>query len=418
MTTTKLDITQGTDAAGRRVLTHPERDTITREELIARARDMVPRLRQRAAATEEARHLLPETVQEFTHAGFFRIVQPKRFGGFELGIDVLEEVVVEVGRGCGSSAWALAILGGHSWLSGLFNEEGQCAIFGDEGHVIMATNLSGNGRARPVEGGYELSGRFIYLSGCDVANWLCVGAMVEDGSDNPPWIYAALRREDATIVDDWFVLGMRGTGSKTVLVDKLFVPAHLTLAQKAVQDQEPPGRFIHSDPMYAAPMLAFLSIETTGAAVGVALQAVDILEEIARSKPVRSRGSSAVQAYVYETPIFRRRFAEAKSLAEAARTLLVNDARRLMATMREYAPANRKHTPEELLDYTLNASRLVDLCVQAVEHAFAVAGTSATFEGHPLERCFRDIHMLSTHNVYRIDQIAERWALAHFDLPA
>jgi alkylation response protein AidB-like acyl-CoA dehydrogenase len=125
-----------------------------------------------------------------------------------------------------------------------------------------------------------------------------------------------------------------------------------------------------------------------------------------------------VQAYVYETPIFRRRFAEAKSLAEAARTLLVTDARGLMATMREYAPQGRKLTGEELLTYTLNASRLVDLCVQAVEHAFAVAGTSATVEGHPLERCFRDIYMLSTHNVYRIDQIAERWALAHFGLPA
>jgi alkylation response protein AidB-like acyl-CoA dehydrogenase len=357
-------------------------------------------------------------VQEFTNAGFFRIVQPRRFGGFELGLDVLEEVVVEVGRGCGSSAWALAILGGHGWLAGLFGEEGQCELFGDDGHVIIATNLSGNGRATRVEGGYELSGKFVYLSGCDVSNWLCVGAQIQDEGPDAPWIYAAIRPEDATIVDDWFVLGMRGTGSKTVLVDGLFVPEHMTLAQKAVQDQEPPGRYIHANPMYAAPMLGFLSIETTGAAVGVALQAVDVLEEIARSKPVRSRGSTAVQAYVYETPIFRRRFAEAKSLAEAARTLLVTDARGLMATMREYAPQGRKLTGEELLTYTLNASRLVDMCVQAVEHAFAVAGTSATVEGHPLERCFRDIHMLSTHNVYRIDQIAERWALAHFGLPA
>ena len=117
------------------VLTHPEVETITREELIARAHEMIPTLRERAAATEAARRLLPETVQAFTDAGFFRIVQPRRFGGFELGLDVLEEVVVEVGRGCGSSAWALAILGGHGWLAGLFNEEGQCELFGNDGHV-------------------------------------------------------------------------------------------------------------------------------------------------------------------------------------------------------------------------------------------------------------------------------------------
>ena len=400
--------------------THPEAGTITREALIQRARDMVPRLRERAARTEAAGHLLPETIQEFTAAGFWRIVQPKRFGGFEQGIDVLEEVVVEVGRGCGSSAWCLAILGGHTWWSALFNEAGQREIFGEDGHVIMATNLSGNGRARPVDGGYELSGRFVYLSGCDVSNWLCVGAMVEEPSSGPEprWIYAAIRPGNATIVDDWRVLGLRGTGSKTVLVDKLFVPAHLTMLQADVANQEQPGRYLHANPMYAAPMLGFLSIETTGAAVGIALQAVDVLEDIGRNKPVNARNATGPPRQTIETPIFRRRFAEARSLAEAARKLHVSDARRLMATVADYAPRGQKLSAEEILDYTLGAARLVDLCVQAVEHAVAAAGTSATVEGHPLERCFRDIEMLSTHNVYRIDQVAERWTLTHFGLPS
>ena len=379
---------------------------------------MIPSLRERAARTEAARQLLPETVQEFTDAGFWRIVQPKRFGGFELGIDILEEVVVEVGRGCGSSAWCLAILGGHTWWSALFNEAGQREIFGEDGHVIMATNLSGNGRARPVEGGYELSGRFIYLSGCDVSNWLCVGAMVETGENAPPWIYAAIRPESATIIDDWRVLGLRGTGSKTVLVEKLFVPEHLTMLQAGVANQEQPGRYVHANPMYAAPMLGFLSIETTGAAVGIAKQAVDVLEEVGRNKPLRTRETGPTSRATYETPVFRRRFAEARSLAEAAHKLLASDARRLMATVAEYAPEGRKLSAEEILDYTLGAARLVDLCVQAVEHAVAAAGTSATFEGHSLERCFRDIMMLSTHNVYRLDQVEERWSLAHYRLPA
>ncbi len=178
--TSSTTVQASVDSQGRRVLTHPEAETITPAELVSRATAMIQRLKERAPLTEQTRHLLPETVREFTEAGFFRIVQPKRFGGFELGIDVLEDVVVEIGRGCGSSAWCMAILGGHSWFSALFNEAGQCDLYGDEGHVIMATNLSGNGRARRVDGGYELSGRFIYLSGCDVANWLCVGAMVLD----------------------------------------------------------------------------------------------------------------------------------------------------------------------------------------------------------------------------------------------
>jgi alkylation response protein AidB-like acyl-CoA dehydrogenase len=414
----KLDVRQGVDGLGRRQLIHPEAASISPQTLIERAKALVPVLRERAAPTEAAERLLPETVSDFIDAGFFRIVQPRRFGGFEFGIDVLEEVVIEVGRGCGSSAWTLAILGGHSWLSGLFTEEGQQAIFGDGGHVIMATNLSGNGRCRRVEGGFELSGRFVYLSGCDVANWLCVGAMLEEEAAPAPWFYMAFQPDQARIQDDWHVLGLRGTGSKSVLADAVFVPEYLALPQAQVQQQEPPGRHTHANPLYAAPMGAFLSIETTGAAVGIAEQAVEVLEEIAVNKRVRSRagGGGETDAFQVSLPAFRRRYAEAKSLAGAARVLLLNDARRLMSTVNEYVPAGRKHSPEEIAEYSLNAARLVDLSVQAVDHAFTAAGTSATFDGHPLERCFRDIHMLSTHNVYRMDMMAERWSQARFGL--
>jgi 3-hydroxy-9,10-secoandrosta-1,3,5(10)-triene-9,17-dione monooxygenase len=432
-----------TDERGHRLLTHPEASTITREELIGRARAMVPALRERAQSTEAACRLPWQTVQAFTDAGFFRIVQPRRYGGFELGIDVLEEVVVEIGRGCGSSAWCLAILGGHSWWSALFPEAGQDLLFGEDGHVIMATNLSGNGRCRRVEGGYEVSGKFVYLSGCDVANWLCVGAMQEDpdqqatskqqgeGQDpvaggrllagqpqEPPWFFMALRPQEVTILDDWHVLGLRGTGSKSVIADKVFVPECLALSQSLVAQQQAPGRYVHANPLYAAPMLAFLSVETTGAAVGLALQAVEILDEIARTKPVRSRGGGGGETPQMQmtVPGFRHRLAEAKSLAEAAQVLLVANARRLVTSMQEYAPKGEKMPPEEIVEYGLNVSRLVDLCVQAVDHCFVAAGTSATFDGHPLQRCWRDIHMLSTHNVYRMDLRAERWSQAHFQL--
>src|SRR6266545_1642071 len=157
MTATDTGVRVSYDASGRRVLTHPDAETMTRQILVQRAGEMIPTLRERARRTEEARQLLPETVEDLTRAGFFRIVSPRRYGGFELGIDALEEVAIEVARGCGSSGWCTAILGGHSWWSALFSEDGQRTLFGDEGHVIMATNLSGSGRARRVEGGFEAS---------------------------------------------------------------------------------------------------------------------------------------------------------------------------------------------------------------------------------------------------------------------
>jgi alkylation response protein AidB-like acyl-CoA dehydrogenase len=406
------------NGSGRRVLAHPEAESITRETLIERAQAMIPALRERAPLTEEARRMLPETVQAFTDAGFFRIVQPRRYGGFEMGVDVLEEVVIEVGRGCGSSAWCLAILGGHTWWSGLFEEAGQDVLFGDDGHVIMATNLSGNGRCRRVKGGYELSGRFVYLSGCDVANWLCVGAMLEEedvAPDDAQWFYMAIRPEEITIVDDWHMLGLRGTGSKSVTADEVFVPDCLALSQASIAAQEAPGRYVHANPLFAAPMLAFLSIETTGAAVGIAQQAVDILEEIGASKPVRTREVGLTGATQSSLPSFRRRLAEAKSLVKAAKVLLIDESRKLASTMQEYARRGRKLAPDEVVEYGLGSARLVDLCVQAVDHCFAAAGTSSTFLGQPMERCWRDMQMLSTHNVYRLDLMGERWATAYLD---
>jgi alkylation response protein AidB-like acyl-CoA dehydrogenase len=420
MTTVDAGVQMSFDANGRRVLTHPESEMMTRAILVQRARDMIPALRRRARATEEARHLLPETVDDFTRAGFFRIVSPKRYGGFELGIDALEEVALEVGRGCGSSAWCLAILGGHSWWSALFNEEGQRTLFGEEGHVIMATNLSGNGRARRVEGGYELSGRFTYLSGCDVANWLCVGAGVEEvPGEALTWYYMAVRPEQAQIVDEWDVLGMRGTGSKVVNIEGAFVPSHMVLEQRLVQTQEQPGMYLHPGPMYRAPMMAFLYIETTGAAVGVALGAVDSLDEIARSKHVRMRGRDAAaggQVLQMEVPAIRRHLAEAKSLAETAKLLLLSEAERLMRIVAEDARTGRKMDREEIAEYGLRNARAVDLCVKAVDHCFIAGGTSSTVTGNPLERCFRDIHMISTHRALQIDLATESWGLAHFGL--
>ena len=119
-----------------------------------------------------------------------------------------------------------------------------------------------------------------------------------------------------------------------------------------------------------------------------------------------------------DNPHIRRRLGEAKSYAQAAKTLLLSEAERLMETMREYAPQGRKLSREEIFEVTLRQSRVVDLSVRAVDEVFKVAGTSATVSGHALERVFRDVHMIATHTVFRFDNAAENWALAHFDLPA
>ncbi|HWO73610.1 MAG TPA: acyl-CoA dehydrogenase family protein [Dehalococcoidia bacterium] len=408
------------DAAGRRILTHPEAATITREALVERARAMVPVLRERAPRCEAARQLLPETVEDFERAGFFRICQPKRFGGFEMGLDVLEAVLVEIARGCASSAWTLGILAGHAWWAAQFPEAGQEEIFGLDGVARLPTGIFGRGgRARRVAGGYELSGRWAYQSGCDAANWYGCGALLEaEDGGQPQGITFIVKASDGYIEDDWHVLGMRGTGSKTVVVEHAFVPESRALLLRDVEAAETPGSKVHANPLYSIPLMAFISVEVTGAAVGCALQAAEALDELGRTKPVRARGGGGGEtaATHMSLPSFRRRLAESKTLAEAAKTLLLSEAERVMELGRETKAAGRKFTREEIAEITLRQARIIDLSVRAVDEAFAAAGTSATVTGHPIERCLRDVHMMSTHRVLSMDQAAETWGLAHYGL--
>ena len=406
------------DDAGRRVLTHPEAGTVTPDELVARAAAMIPVLRERAAATEAARRVLPDTFDDFLRAGFFRIVQPRRFGGFEMDMETLQRVLVEIGRGCPSSAWTLGILTGHAWWAAQFPEDGQAEIYGDEGIALLPTGIFGRGgSARRVEGGYLLSGRWAYQSGVDLANWLGCGAFLE-GSEPPAAMSFIVPREQGTVIDDWFVMGMKGTGSKTVLIEEAFVPDARAITLASVEAQETPGSKVHANPLYRTHLMAFISIEVTGAAVGAAQGAVDILEEMGRTKPVRARGGGGGETTTFEMsrPSFRRRLAEAKTLADSARTMLFAESARLMQLSRDQAATGDKMTREQIAEVTLHQARIIQMSVQAVKHAFIAAGTSATVQGHPMERFLRDVNVIATHQVLRLDAAAEAWGLAHYGL--
>jgi alkylation response protein AidB-like acyl-CoA dehydrogenase len=419
MTITSQDITIGRDAKGRRTLTHAEAETITGDELVRRAQALVPALRERAAATEEARRLLPETLEDFMRAGFFRICQPRRFGGFEMGMDVLQAVLVEIGRGCVSSAWNLGILTGHSWWAAQYPEEGQQEIYGNEGVALLPTGVFGTGgRARKVEGGYELSGKWLYQSGVDVSNWYGCGSLLEVADGPPVAITFIVPASEGYVEDNWHTMGMRGTGSKNVIIEKTFVPERRAMLLSDVNEQSTPGSRVHPNPLYSTPFFAYISIEVTGAAVGGALQAVEALEELGRTKPVRARGGGGGETPLMQNsvPSFRRRLGEAKSLADAAKVLLLSESERLMALSAECKAAGRKITREEIAEVTLRQTRCIEMCVQTVREAFVAAGTSATVTGHPIERCLRDVYTLSTHRVLSIDNGAESWATAHYGL--
>ncbi|PVX75200.1 acyl-CoA dehydrogenase family protein [Paraburkholderia unamae] len=196
-------------------------------ELVERAHAMIPALRANAAEVEKARSVPKETIDAFKEAGFFKILQPRRWGGWEMDPSVFSKVLMELGRGCPSSAWNMMILGVHQWEFGLFDERAGNDMWAADNSVLVASSYAPFGKCRKVDGGWMLSGEWKTSSGCDHAQGGAIlGAFELDDEGNRRDTRSFLvSREDYDIIDDWFVVGLAGTGSKSVRIKgEAFIP--------------------------------------------------------------------------------------------------------------------------------------------------------------------------------------------------
>src|ERR1700741_5047407 len=198
------------------------------KELLGRAEGLIPVLRERAPRAEQLRRLPDETIADLHSTGLFRMLQPARIGGRELPFRGLFELTAVIGQGCGSTAWVLANLAAHHWLLGMWHPEAQDEIWGaSPDSLISSALIFARGRARRVDGGYRLSGRWPFSSGIDASAWNMFGAVVSDEetgqSEHRMLLVPA---SDYSIIDTWEVIGLAGTGSKDVEVAAVFVPAY------------------------------------------------------------------------------------------------------------------------------------------------------------------------------------------------
>src|SRR5690606_3057091 len=203
----------------RRVTTSEQ--TATREELLDRATALLPALAERAAETEELRQVPPATVSDLRDSGLMRVAPPARYGGHGTDIDVMYEVAMVLGRACGSTAWCYAVWSIHSWMLGLWPQEAQDEVFADGPDLFSSSAFAPTGKLEPAPGGYHLSGRWQFSSGSDAGTWALLNAMTPEGP-----LMALVPRSDYEIVDTWFVSGLRGTGSKDIVIEDAFVPEH------------------------------------------------------------------------------------------------------------------------------------------------------------------------------------------------
>lgn len=387
-------------------LTPPE-PSLTPQELLARAIALRPLLRARQAECEAGGNVPADVNERLIREGFYRIVQPRRFGGYEFDVPTFYTVMMEIARGCSETAWVLALTAGHPLIAAYFSEEAQREAYGTSGEFRCPTVFNPPGTAIPVEGGVRLTGTWPSASGIDHAtHYITLATLLDPATREPAGaVLLMLQRGEFSVRDDWRVMGMQGTGSKSVLVDDLFVPSHRVAKTRGVgllTNIVLPGPRIYDNPMYYGRIGAFLVGEAAAVSVGAARGALDHYEEVLRSKrspvpPFPERRTD---------PEFHRHYGTALSLVVAAEAALARQGEEFMQAVQDAAAG----TPFDLAReqrMQLIALRAIDMAWEAIELIYRTAGTSASVkEGQPIGRVFRNIAAIRTHPILQLDRLA------------
>ena len=385
----------------------PEPD-LAPNELIARATRLRPLLRARQAECEASGNVPQDVNDQLIKAGFYRTVQPRRFGGYEFDIPTFYRVMMEISRGCSETAWVLALTAGHPLIAAFMSEQAQREAYSPHGEFRCPTAFNPPGLAVPVDGGYRVTGNWPSASGIDHCTHFITLAAVPDPAGKPTTaaVLVMLKRGEFEVIDDWRVMGMQGTGSKTVAAKDLFVPAHRVAATRGigvVTNVALPGPRIYANPMYFGRIGSFLVGETASVATGAARGALDLYEEVLRTK----KGPLPPFPERRTDPEYQRYYGEALSLVATAEAALIRQGQDYMEFTREDAAGGAPFDVEREQRLSLIGLRCIDMAWQAIELIYRTAGTSASVkEGQPIGRFFRNIAAIRTHPILQRDRVA------------
>ena len=379
-------------------LPQPRRDfsSVGYDEAMRRARDIVPVLRERAQASEDARVLTRENEQLLNETGLFRFHQPKAFGGMELPFVAVIDIVAEIARGCPSTAWNVGNLGCHHWILGYYDPQTQHDVWDANPDTLIASSIAlAAGRARKVEGGFMVSGRWPFSSGVDNSDWNMLAATVFDGDKPVDSRLCIVPKSDYQIIDTWDAMGMGATGSKDVAAADVFVPDRRALALRDCRGGfGHPGGARSKGALYGIPIVAASSHPLAPAALGAAEGAYEIfLDSMAK------RAGTYTGAKVADFQAVQIKVARARSLIDSARYLLRQSAMAFDAT------AARGEAPDlaTKLRFRAHSAFAVNQAREAVETLWSCYGAQGLYRRDPLQRHLRDAIAISQHFSFNFD---------------
>jgi 3-hydroxy-9,10-secoandrosta-1,3,5(10)-triene-9,17-dione monooxygenase len=366
-------------------------------------RGLVPAIRNRAAECESLRRLPDETLVEYRKTGLLRALQPVRWGGLELSPLTFFQAVSEVAAACPSSAWFLSVVGIHNWQLGLFPEQAQKDVWGKDAAVLISSSYAPTGKVKRVDGGFRLSGRWSFSSGCDHCQWVFLGGVAPSDGPLPDMRTFLVPRSDYKIIDNWHVTGLSGTGSKDIAVEGAFVPEHRTHRFTDAYMLQNPGQAVNDGAIFRLPFGCIFSFCIAVPAIGAARGALDAYRAYMQKKVAAYDGSK-----VADDPFAQRRLSEAAAEIDAAES----EVRFTWEAICARAEAGEAIPLDLRARARWSAANIVLRGVRAVDLLFEASGGRALFLDNPIQRFFRDVHAMRAHALNNPDRASQIFGFA------
>lgn len=359
-------------------------------EVFEAVTDLLPKLADRSDRAEEERRISTETMADLTAAGVFRMLQPHRYGGLESDPLDFYRVVRTIASACGSTGWVAAVVGCHPWQAALFPERAQDEVWGEDPDTLIASSYAPVGRLVPTSGGFRLSGRWSFASGCDHASWLTLGGLAV-GTDGRPvdFLTVLVPRDETEILDVWDAVGLSGTGSNDVVVEDVFVPHHRVLRNYDVSHMRAPGLAVNRGPLYRMPFGTIFSTAVTTPVVGTVEGAFEAYLSTMRDRMRLSLGGGRFAEDAHAQVALARAACE----IDAAVLQLEHNVREMYVE----ALAGREIPMQLRFRARRDQVRATERAIGAIEALFKTAGGASLRRGNRIERAWRDAHAGSVH---------------------
>ncbi|NQX88193.1 MAG: acyl-CoA dehydrogenase family protein [Halioglobus sp.] len=351
--------------------------------MLCRVQSLQPMLRENAERARKERRVPLENIRALQEAGFFLALQPAHWGGAELDPQYFFRMQMAIAEACMSTAWACGIVAVHAFQIALMDPQAQEDVWGDDIHTRVSSSYAPMGKVEPVEGGFQFSGRWGWSSGCDHCSWALLGGILPDGT----YRTFLVPRSDYRIDDTWHSMGLQGTGSNDIVVERVFVPDYRTHKQSDGFEGTNPGVNAESSILYHLPWAQLFIRVVSSPAIGAARDALERYSVL-----VKGKASGDVTKLAQDTGT-QMRMAQARNVVEEMTSIMLSNFDAMMDTLR----ANKKISIDQRVLYRYQASLVIDKSIEVVDSLFSSAGGSSVFLGSDIQQRFLDIHTARAH---------------------